>query len=91
MKDVGVKPVLGHWQSSNRRSKRDEVIICCSHIDRMFLRQSLNLAEDNPPQCEHCHCILTVHHILGRCPHLQLIRDDVFGNDDVIELFRFHP
>ena len=36
-------------------------------------------------------CILTVHHILVRCPHLQPLRDDVFVNEGVMESFRFHP
>ena len=43
-----------------------------------------------PPQCEHCQCLLTVRQILVRCPHLQAIRDDVFGHEGVMESSRFH-
>ena len=86
-----VNPVLGEWQSSYRRSRRDEVILCHACIGHTFLTYSFILARDHPPQCEHCRCILTVRHILVRCPHLLTIRDDIFGNEDVMESFRFCP
>ena len=33
---------------------------------------------------------MSVRHILVTCPHLQPVRDDVFGNESGMESFRFH-
>ena len=49
------------------------------------------LDEDPPLLCEHCQCILTVHHILVECNHFAQERKDIFGRRDVVQSFRFHP
>ena len=61
-----VKPVLGdwQWQSSYRRCRNDEVVLCHAHIGHTHLTHSYILSKDPLPQCEHCQCILTVCHIL---------------------------
>ena len=57
----------------------------------LCLTDSSILAVERSPQYEHCQCVLTVHHILVRCPHhLQPVRGDVFGNKGIMELFQFH-
>ena len=71
-----VKPLLGDWQSSYRWSRWDKIILCRSLIDHTFLTHNSILAGAHLPECEHHQCILTVHHILVRCPHLQPVRDD---------------
>ena len=55
-----------------------------------FLTHSFILAGECPRQCEHSQCVLTVSHILMRCPHLKPVRDGVFRNEGVMESFRFH-
>ena len=64
-----VKPVLGDWQSSYRRCKKDEVVLCRARISHTHLTHSYILRKDPPPLCEHCQCILTVRHILVECNH----------------------
>ena len=86
-----VKPVLGDWQSSYRRCRKDEVVLCRARIGHTHLTHSYILKKDPPPQCEHCQCILTVRHILVECNHVARERKDIFGRKDVVELFRFHP
>ena len=44
-----VKPVLGEWQSSYRRCRRDEVVLCRARIGHTH---SYILKKDHPPQCE---------------------------------------
>ena len=61
-----VKRVLGDWQSSYRRCRTDEVVLCRARIGHTH---SYILKNDPPPQCEHCQCILTVRHILVECNH----------------------
>ena len=79
---IGTPPTGG--QDGMRLSRR-------SRIGHTFLTHSFILAGDCPPQCEHCQCKLAACHILVRCPHLRPVRDGVFGNEAVIESFRFHP
>ena len=85
-----VKPVLGDWQSSYRRCRKDEVVLCRARIGHTHLTNLYILRKDPPPLCEHCQCILTVRHILVECNHFARERKDIFGRD-VVESFRFHP
>ena len=62
-----VKPVMGDWQSSYRRCRKDEVVLCRACIGHTHLTHSYILRKDPPPPCEHCQCILTVRHILVEC------------------------
>ena len=64
--------VLGDGQSSYRRCRQDEVVLCCARIGHTYTTHSYILKKDPPPQCQHCQCILTVHHILVECNHLTL-------------------
>ena len=81
-----VKPVLGDWQSSYRRCRKDEVVLCRAHLTHSYI-----LKKDPPPQCGHCQCTLTVRHILVDCNHLAQRRNDIFGKCCVVESFKFHP
>ena len=85
------KPVLEYWQSSYRRCRKDEVVLCRARIGHTHLTHSYILYKDPPPQCEHCQCILTVRHILLECNNFAEKRKDVFGKRNVMESFRFHP
>ena len=86
-----VKSVLGDWQSSYRRCRKDEVVVCHTRIGHTHLTHSYILRKDPPPQCEHCQCILTVRHILVECNHFSQERKYIFGRRDVVESVRFHP
>ena len=86
-----VKPVLGDWQSSYRRCRKDEVVLCRARIGHTYMTHSYILKKDPPPRCEHCHCILTVRHILVECNHLAQTRNDIFGRCGVVESFQLHP
>ena len=72
-----VKPVLGDWQSSYRQCRKDDVVLCHARIGHTHLTHSYILKKDPPPQCEHCQCILTVHHILVECNHFARERKDI--------------
>ena len=52
-----VKPVLGDWQSSYRRCRKDEVVLCRARIGDTNMTHSYILKKDPPPQCEHCQCM----------------------------------
>ena len=86
-----VKPVLGDWQSSYRRCRKDEVVLCRVRIGHTHLIHSYILRKDSPPLCEHCQCIMTVRHILVECNNFARESTDIFGRRDVMESSRFHP
>ena len=86
-----VKPVLGDWQSSYRRCRKDEVVLCRARIGHTHFTHSYILKKDPPPQCEHCLCILTVRHILVECNHFAQTRNDIFGRCCVVVSLKFHP
>ena len=69
---------LGDWQSSYRRCRKDEVVLCRARIGHTHLTHSYILRKDPPPLCEHCQCILTVRHILVECNHFAGKRKDIF-------------
>ena len=70
-----VKPVLGEWQSSYKRCRKDEVVLCRARIGHTHLTHSYILRKDPPPQCEHCQCILTVRHILLKKGKIYLVEE----------------
>ena len=76
-----VKPVLGDWQSSYKRCRKDEVVLCHARIGHTHLTHSYISRKDPPPLCERCQCILTVRHILVECNHFAQERKDIFGLD----------
>ena len=86
-----LQPVLGEWQSSYRRCRRDEVVLCRARIGHTHLTHSYILKKDPPPVCERCQCNLTVRHILVECNHFAQERKYIFGRRDVVESFRFQP
>ena len=85
-----VKPVVGDWQSSYRRCRKNEAVLCRACIGHTHLTHSYILRKDPPPQCEHYQCIPTVRHILVECNHFARETKDTFGRRDVVESFRFH-
>ena len=70
-----VKPILGDWQSSYRRCRKDEVVLCRTCIGHTHLTYSYVLKKDPPHLCEQCQCILTVRHILVECNHFAQARN----------------
>ena len=50
--------------------KKHGFVWCCARIGHTHLIYSYILNRDLPPQCEHCQCILTVHHNLVESSHL---------------------
>ena len=45
-----VKPDLGDWQSSYRRCRKNEVVLCRAHIGHTHLIHRYILSKDPPPK-----------------------------------------
>ena len=75
---------------SNRRCRKDEIVLCRARIGRIHLTHSYILRKGPLPQCEHCQCILTVRHILVECNNFVEKRKGIFDKRNVVESFRFN-
>ena len=65
-----VKPVLGDWQSSHRQYRKDEGVLCHTHLTHSYI-----LRKDHPSQCELCQCNLTVRHILVKKGRIYSVKE----------------
>ena len=62
-----IKPTLGPWQSSLRRSRRQEVILCRLRIGHTYGTHGHLLRGEERPMCSRCNEPVTVAHVLLRC------------------------
>lgn len=74
-----VKPLIGHWPSSCRRSRRLEVILARLRIGHTNLTHGYLMKRESPPSCPFCHsCDLTIAHIFVGCDAISAIRRRFF-------------
>ena len=78
LKDI--KPRLGHWSSSFRRSRREEVTLCRLRIGHTFSTHRYLLCGEPKPCCPRCGNVLSVSHVLVGCRDLSQLRARFFGS-----------
>lgn len=71
-----IKPTLGPWASSNRPSRREEVVLARMRLGHTRATHGFLLAHEDPPSCPSCSppTPLSVAHILVDCPGLAHLR-----------------
>src|SRR5215469_8256635 len=69
-----IKPTLGKWTTSNRKSRREEVILAGLRIGHTRLTHGHILAENLRPRCKSCNKNLTVFHILVEYSQNEAVR-----------------
>ena len=67
--------------------RRDEVIIHRLHVDHTHLTHSYLLHKENPPECDVCHCPLTVEHFLVSCSKHELVRRKYLNFSSLDDIF----
>ena len=67
--------------------RKDDVVLCRARIGHTHLTHCHLLKGEPPPECEHCHCPLTVKHILLECGHYSRIRRKYYTVASVTSLF----
>ena len=83
-----IVPDLRNWRVPLLQQKRkDEVIMCRSHLGHARLTHSYLFKNEDPPECIYCACRLTVKHILIECPDFELSRRKYFNCNSLPELF----
>ena len=63
-----IKRAVGHWDSSVRAIRQEEVVLCRLRLGHTRLTHSYLLDQDLRPECADCDCFVTVCHILLECP-----------------------
>jgi len=81
-----VKPLLG-YSSLSGLSRQDAVVLRRLRIGHTRLTNSYLLNRQDQPQCSHCHCPLTVAHVLLECNHYNVVRQRYFSVSSLHELF----
>src|SRR5215469_2745775 len=75
---IFLKSTLGKWTTSNRKSRRVEVVLARLRIGYTRLTHGHILAGNLRPRCESCNKNLTVFHILVECSQSEAVRASCF-------------
>ena len=62
-----IKPNIGYWPSSSRKSRLEEKALARLRIGHTITTHSFVLNRDPQPRCARCRAVLTVDHILIHC------------------------
>src|SRR5215469_1173588 len=81
-----IKSTLGKWTTSNRKSRREEVVLARLRIDHTRLTHGHILSGKLRPRCESCNKNLTVFHILVECSQNEAVRASCFPSLSSISL-----
>jgi ribonuclease HI len=82
-----IKPVLGEWIPSSRKSRREELVLARLRIGHTHLTHNHLLKGEPPPECTSCLVTLSVHHILIECTVFSNIRRLYFDFNNLKDLF----
>ena len=74
-----IKPNIGDWSSAYRSIRRDEVLLCRLRVGPTRLTHAYLFEKEDPPECDTCHCIVTVQHILLHCTKYTVFRNELFN------------
>src|SRR5436190_5870140 len=95
-----IKDNVHVWETSVRKCRREEVVLCRLRIGHTLLTHGHLMNQSDPPICDRCNCAITVKHILCECSKFRRIRQlwkiqpriqDVLKNDEktIQNLFNF--
>src|SRR5215469_3329856 len=73
-----IEPTLGKWTTSNRKSRREEVVLARLRIGHTRLTLGQILAGNLRPRCESCNKNLMVFPILVECSQNEAVRASCF-------------
>lgn len=82
-----VKPLLGSWLHSSRKSRREEIVLARIRIGHTHLTHSYLRKGEEPPFCISCDCHFTVKHFLLECAEYNHIRQNYFDVTTMKDLF----
>ena len=62
-----IRPTIDHWPLSCHPNRRYVRVLSRLRIGHTRLTHNFLLGGGDPPECDHCHTLLTVEHILVHC------------------------
>ncbi|KAG1696611.1 RNA-directed DNA polymerase from mobile element jockey [Nymphon striatum] len=74
-----IKPKLGEWALSYRKSRKEESILCRLRVGHTYLTHSFLLRNEAQPVCGRCQQPLTVRHVLVDCVALTSVRSRFYS------------
>ena len=77
-----LKPRLGDWQSSSRKSRWEEVALFRLRVGHTLATHRYLLCREEKPKCENCDSELSVRHVLESCPGYVDERRHFLGQGD---------
>src|SRR5215469_368550 len=75
---IFIKSTLGKWTTSNRKSRREEIVLARLRIGHTRFTHDHILAGNLRLRCESCNKNLTVFHILVECSQNETVRASCF-------------
>ncbi|KAG8290902.1 hypothetical protein J6590_108256 [Homalodisca vitripennis] len=69
-----IKDCVGLWETANRPSRREEVVLCRLRLGHTLLTHGFLMSRDDPPVCDTCDTVITVKHVLVDCPRYSVHR-----------------
>ena len=63
-----IKEMTGHWDTSKRQNRREEIVLCRLRLGHSRLTHSYIMDREPRPQCSRCRSPLSIKHILIECP-----------------------
>lgn len=82
-----IQPLIGTWNHSSRKSRREEIILARLRIGHTHFTHSFIRRREPPPECVTCGCQFTVEHILLECQDFSELRQIYFSETNMKDLF----
>ena len=80
-----IKEEIGKTVFANISARRDEIVLHRARIGHTHLTHAYLLRGEDAPECVNCQCLLTVEHLLLRCPVLDNIRLKYFSSINTLQ------
>ena len=81
-----IKPVIKKWESSNRRSRQEEVVIARLRHGTCLLTKEHHFTTTPRPLCPHCGIFPNIPHILIHCPLYTIQRQNILSRANELNL-----
>ena len=65
-----IKDKTGNWDSCRRNNRRQEIVLCRMRLGHTRYTHGHLLDRESRPECDHCDCPQSIHHLLVECPEL---------------------
>jgi hypothetical protein len=83
-----IKPKIGKWSFFYRRSRQEETVVAPLRIGHTRPTKGHLFAKEVAPQCDECHVIMDMEHILVDCSKYDACRRTTFPKLNVVPAYK---